>query len=160
MVRMIKNWKEILMTTMMRKKPRTCKQVITRMKAKVAPRTCKKQVSMMMEERPTRAMISMVTRELQNMHEAIDHEEWDDDNDYLSTNDFRVYKIDVQTGNFLKLQRPDQILCLTDYGSMSLQASDFKELEKNGIYFATNGTSDTIVSQPFTSRENRCLQPR
>ncbi|KAM1791297.1 hypothetical protein ACFX12_035279 [Malus domestica] len=84
--------------------------------------------------------------ELQNMHEAIDHEEWDDDNDYLSTNDFRVYKIDVQTGNFLKLQRlGDQILCLTDYGSMSLQASDFKELEKNSIYFATNGTSEPVL---------------
>lgn len=27
-----------------------------------------------------------------------------DDNDDLSTNDFRVYKIDVEAGNFLKLQ--------------------------------------------------------
>ncbi|XP_021814504.1 uncharacterized protein LOC110757239 [Prunus avium] len=51
------------------------------------------------------------------------------DHEYLRTSGFKVYKIDPETGDFLKEQSlGDQMLFLSSHGSFSLRASDFMEL--------------------------------
>lgn len=59
----------------------------------------------------------------------------------MRTKYFRVYKIDPDNNNFRRVQNlGDQILFLAeDNSSLSLLASDFKELRGNCIYFATRG---------------------
>ncbi|XP_024163718.1 uncharacterized protein LOC112170604 [Rosa chinensis] len=75
---------------------------------------------------------------------------------YARTNSFKVYKIDskTDTNNFLRLQSlGDQMLFLAEHGSLSLCATDFKESEKNCIYFATKATMRHVLPKPQTSRE-------
>ncbi|ONH92070.1 hypothetical protein PRUPE_8G152400 [Prunus persica] len=94
-----------------------------------------------------------------NMQEESDDEleEGDtdyDDYQYFRTAGFEVYKIDPETGDFLKEQSlGDQTLFLSSHGSFSLRASDFIELDRNNIYFATNGIDPFNVHKPFTTRE-------
>ncbi|CAL9022663.1 unnamed protein product [Prunus brigantina] len=77
-----------------------------------------------------------------------------DDHEYFRTSGFEVYKIDPETGDFLREQSlGDQTLFLSLHGSFSLRASDFIELDKNNIYFATNGIDPFHVHKPCTTRE-------
>lgn len=77
-----------------------------------------------------------------------------DDYQYFRTAGFEVYKIDPETSDFLKEQSlGDQTLFLSLHGSFSLRASDFIELDRNNIYFATNGIDPFNVHKPFTTRE-------
>ncbi|CAL9022658.1 unnamed protein product, partial [Prunus brigantina] len=77
-----------------------------------------------------------------------------DDHEYFRTSGFEVYKIDLETGDFLREQSlGDQTLFLSLHGSFSLRASDFIELDKNNIYFATNGIDPFNVHKPCTTRE-------
>ncbi|CAB4321079.1 unnamed protein product [Prunus armeniaca] len=76
------------------------------------------------------------------------------DYQYFRTAGFKVYKIHPETGDFLREQSlGDQTLFLSFHGSFSLRASDFIELDKNNIYFATNGIDPFNVHKPFTTRE-------
>ncbi|XP_020409152.1 putative F-box protein At1g65770 [Prunus persica] len=89
------------------------------------------------------------------IHQTKDEGDTDyDDYQYFRTAGFEVYKIDPETGDFLKEQSlGDQTLFLSSHGSFSLRASDFIELDRNNIYFATNGIDPFNVHKPFTTRE-------
>ncbi|KAK9941672.1 hypothetical protein M0R45_007370 [Rubus argutus] len=65
---------------------------------------------------------------------------------YLRTSGFEVYKIiaSENNNNLLQVQNlGDQIIFVADGGSsFILRASDFKEMQGNSIYFASNGIHD------------------
>ncbi|KAL6214141.1 hypothetical protein ACLB2K_013579 [Fragaria x ananassa] len=75
-----------------------------------------------------------------------------DDNVYRSTRCFTVYKLDPDNNKFRRVQDlGDQILFLAeDNSSLSLLASDFKDLRGNCIYFATRAKEYETI---HTSRE-------
>ncbi|KAL6211118.1 hypothetical protein ACLB2K_016346 [Fragaria x ananassa] len=78
-----------------------------------------------------------------------------DDNVYLRTRCFTVYKLDPDNSKFRRVQDlGDQILFLAeDNSSLSLLASDFKDLRGNCIYFATRGKEyATIGDRHFLLR--------
>lgn len=74
--------------------------------------------------------------------------------EYIKTRCFRIYKIDVDNGNFRRVQTlGEQVLFVAEYSaSMALPASDFKELQGNCIYFATNAGHNPHL-ESYISRE-------
>lgn len=84
-----------------------------------------------------------------------DNDEAPSHNPYMPTRSFRAYKIDPDNDKFITMQSlGDQLLFLGEDGAFSFPASDFEEIEKNCIYFATNYVLHfELAPETYTSRE-------